>query len=116
MRHQKKKITLSRTPAERKALARKMAISFFEHGKIQTTATRARFVRQFAEPLITKAKPGTLEARRYLIAALGNRRAAGLVLDRAKQYEGRAGGYTRVTRLPKRRSGDGAPLVQLEFV
>jgi len=116
MRHRKNKITLSRTPAERTALARKMTISFFQNGKIQTTAARARFVRRFAEPLITKAKPGTLEARRYVIAALGNARAAERVLDRAKQYHSRPGGYTRVTRLPKRRSGDGAPLVQLEFV
>ncbi len=116
MRHRKNKITLSRTPAERKALARKMAIAFLKEGKIQTTATRARFVRQFVEPLITKGKPGSLEARRYLIAQLGNAEAAKLVLDKSKQYEKRPGGYTRVTKLTTRRAGDAAPLVQLEFV
>lgn len=116
MRHRKKKITLSRTPAERKALQRKLAIALFEKGKIQTTAPRARFLRRFAEPLITTAKPGTLASRRAVIAALGNARAAGAVLERAQKYQNRPGGYTRVTRLPKRRSGDSAPLVQIEFV
>ncbi len=116
MRHRKQKATLSRTPAERKALARKLTIALFERGKIRTTAPRARFVRRFAEPLITSAKRGTLHARRSIIASLGNAAAAQRVLDRARQYATRPGGYTRVTRLPKRRSGDGAPLVVLEFV
>jgi large subunit ribosomal protein L17 len=116
MRHRKNKITLSRTPAERKALVRKMAISFFKAGKMQTTAARARFLRGFVEPLITKAKPDTLTARRYVIAHLGNADAAQLVLERAKKYVDRPGGYTRVTKLTTRRAGDAAPLVQIEFV
>jgi large subunit ribosomal protein L17 len=116
MRHRKSKITLSRTPAERRALARKMAIALFEHGKIETSQARARFLRRFAEPLITKAKVSSLESRRYLIAALGNADAAARVLERAKHYEHRPGGYTRVTRLPKRRAGDSMDLVQVEFV
>lgn len=116
MRHRSKKITLSRTPAERKALQRKMAISLFKAGHIQTTATRATFVRRFVEPLITKGKPADLAARRHIIAALGNVDAAELVLAKAKEYVKRPGGYTRVTKLAKRRAGDAAPLVQLEFV
>ncbi len=116
MRHRKAKITLSRTAAERRALVRKLTIALLMHGKIRTTAPRARFVRRFAEPLITHAKPGTLQARRYVIAALGNRRAAEGALARGKQYATRPGGYTRVTRLPNRRSGDGAHIVLLEFV
>lgn len=115
MRHRKQKITLSRTSAERKALARKLTIALFERGKIQTTAPRARFIRRFAEPLITSAKRDTLHARRAVMASLGNAAAARRVLDRAQQYAGRSGGYTRVTRLSKRRSGDGALLVVLEF-
>lgn len=116
MRHRKRKITLSRTPAERGALVRKMTIALFTNGKLQTTATRAKFVRRFAEPLITKAKAGDLTSRRRVISSLGNARAAAGVLQRAEQYRTRPGGYTRVTRLAKRRAGDGAPLVQLEFV
>lgn len=116
MRHRKNKITLSRTAAERKALGRKLVIALFEHGKIETTSARARFIRRLAEPLITKAKPGTLTARRYVISRLGNAGIAGRVLERAQQYVARNGGYTRVTRLPQRRAGDGTPLVKLEFV
>lgn len=116
MRHRKSKITLSRTAGERNALARKLTIALFEHGKIRTTVARARFVRRFAEPLITKAKPGTLTARRQVIAALGNVPAARNVLERAKQYETRNGGYTRVTKLAAHRAGDGTPMVLLELV
>lgn len=116
MRHRKNKITLSRTPAERKALARKMAISLFKNGKMQTTAAKARFLRRFVEPLITKAKPDTLTARRYVIAYLGNASMAPMVLERAKKYVDRPGGYTRVTKLTTRRAGDAALLVQIEFV
>ncbi len=116
MRHRKSKITLSRTPAERKALARKMAISFLKEGRLKTTSTRAKFLRRFVEPLITKAKPQDLNARRYVIKNLGNADVVSLVFEKAKKYENRAGGYTRVTKLTNKRAGDNASLVQIEFV
>ncbi|TSC72400.1 MAG: large subunit ribosomal protein L17 [Parcubacteria group bacterium Gr01-1014_38] len=116
MRHRRAKFTLSRTPAERRALARKLGIALITHGKIATTPARAQFVRQFVEPLVTTAKANTLTSRRRLIAALGNRQAAALLLKRADAYRSRPGGYTRMTRLPTHRSGDHAPQVLIEFV
>lgn len=116
MRHRRAKFTLSRTPAERRALARKLGIALITHGKIATTPARAQFVRQFVEPLVTTAKANTLTSRRRLISALGNREAAALLLKRAETYQSRPGGYTRITRLPIYRSGDHAPQALIEFV
>lgn len=116
MRHRRKKFTLSRTPAERRALARKLGVALITYGKIATTPARAQFVRRFVEPLVTTAKVNTLTSRRQLISALGNPEAASLLLKRADAYRSRPGGYTRMTRLPTSRSGDRAPQVLLEFV
>lgn len=116
MRHRKKGFTLSRTAAARRVLARKMAISFVAHGRIQTTPARARFLQSFVEPLITVAKAGDVTARRRVASALGNRAAVASFLKRAEAYRSRQGGYTRATKLPKRRAGDGSELVILEFV
>lgn len=117
MRHRKAKMTLSRTSAERRTLARKLAISFVTRGRIQTTHARARFLRSFVEPLITAARTGDLTARRRSLAALGNHRpAVAQLLKRAETYRGRSGGYTRISKLPIRRAGDAAPLVLIEFV
>lgn len=116
MRHRKSKITLSRTAAARNELRRKLAISLLTHGKIETSGTKSKFLQQFVEPLVTKARKGDLGARRLAIRALGNRDAAQKLLTRAANYRERAGGYTRVTKLPGRRPGDGAERVLIEFV
>lgn len=116
MRHRKAKFTLSRTPAERRALERKLGIALITHGKIATTPARAQFVRKFVEPLVTTAKSRSLASRRSVIAALGNREAAMVLWKRAETYGNRPGGYTRMTRLPMRRGGDRAPQVLIEFV
>jgi len=68
------------------------------------------------EPIITKAKPQDLNARRQVIKTLGNADMVKLVFGYAKKYENRAGGYTRVTKLTDKRAGDNASLVQIEFV
>ncbi len=116
MRHRKRKFTLDRPADERRALARKLAISFIRSGRVSTSSARAKFLRSFIEPLVTTAKVGDLSARRRVTAALGNREAAGELLQRAEAYRARAGGYTRLTKLPYRRSGDGTVLVQMEWV
>lgn len=116
MRHQRKKFTLSKTTAQRRVLVRKLAISFVTHGKVQTSAAKAQFLREYVEPLVTKAKAGDLPARRALVAAFGNRAAAGALLKRAEAYQTRPGGYTRITKLPQARAGDRTHLVLLEFV
>jgi large subunit ribosomal protein L17 len=116
MRHQRQKFTLSKSAAQRKALVRKLAISFVTHGKLQTSAAKAKFLRAYVEPLVTKAKSGGLPARRALISALGNRAAAAALLKRAEAYQTRPGGYTRITKLALVRAGDRTRLVLLEFV
>lgn len=116
MRHRKKGATLSRTASARNVLARKLAISFITRGRIETTQARARFLRSCVEPLITTAKSGNLAARRRVLAALGDRTATVKLLQRAEGYRDRAGGYTRISRLPVRRSGDAALKALIEFV
>lgn len=116
MRHQRKKFTLSKTAAQRTALVRKLAVSFVTHGKVQTSAAKAQFLRSYVEPLITKAKTGDVSARRALVSALGNRAAAAVLLKRAAVYRTRPGGYTRITKLSLVRAGDRTHLVMLEFV
>ena len=116
MRHRKRTVTLSRKAGQRKALVRTLAIALVEHGSVRTTPAKARFVQQFVEPLVTRGKAGDLSARRFVTAALGNRSAATGLLRRSQQFASRAGGYTRITKLPLARAGDGAPQVVIEFV
>ncbi len=116
MRHRKKKFTLDRPSGERRALARKLALAFVRHGRLETSDAKARFLRGFIEPLITSARTGDLHARRLAAAALGNRAAAEAMLKRAAAYKDRPGGYTRMTRLPVHRAGDRSRRVLIEFV
>lgn len=116
MRHRRAKVTLSRTTAERRHLARSLAQALLKRGSIQTTPAKARFLRSFIEPLLTTAKAGDLSSFRRVYSALGDRGSADSLKRRAEQYRARPGGYTRLTRLPHRRRGDGSPMVQIAFV
>ena len=66
MRHRKKGRHLSRTAEHRKAMLRNMAASLFMHGRVETTTAKAKELKRYAEPLITKAKRGDLHARRLV--------------------------------------------------
>lgn len=131
MRHRVAGRHLSRTSEHRLALRRNLTASLFEHETISTTLEKAKEVRSFAEKLITLAKKGTLPARRRAIALLNNRAiyaqeegqmvrkgtvVGKLFSDIAPRYLDRAGGYTRIIKLPKRRLGDGGQLVLLQLV
>lgn len=131
MRHRVAGRQLSRTSEHRLALRRNLAASLFEHETISTTLEKAKEVRGFAEKLITLAKKGTLPARRRAIALLNNRSIVAeedgkivkkgtvigkLFSDIGPRYLDRAGGYTRIIKLPKRRLGDGGQLVLLQLV
>ncbi len=131
MRHQVAGRHLSRTSGHRTALRRNLAASLFEHGNIVTTPEKAKFVRPFAEKLITKARKGTLHARRQVIAALQDRAICKvedgepekvdtvvrkLFNEIGPKYAQRSGGYTRMIRLPFRRLGDNGQLVVLQLV
>lgn len=131
MRHQVAGKHLNRTSAHRKALRRNLAASLFEHGTISTTREKAKFVKAFAEKLITLGKNGSLHARRRAIALLQDRAICrmedgepvkvGSVIQKlfseiGPQYADRSGGYTRIINLPLRRLGDNGRLVLLQLV
>jgi len=116
MRHKKKKITLGREKAHREALLKNLAESLVLHGKIKTTLAKARALRTVIEPLITKAKSGTLSARRQLIKALFTEEVVNkLMTDLGPKYKERSGGYTRIIKLAPRDS-DSAEIARIELV
>jgi large subunit ribosomal protein L17 len=116
MRHRKDKKTLDRGSAHRNALVRNLAKSLLLHEKIRTTETKAKFVKPFAEKIITLGKTNTLATRRRIISILGSNAIAQKILqDISPRYKERAGGYTRIIKIGQRR-GDGAPMVFLTLV
>ncbi len=98
----------------RRALLSGLASSLIINGKIRTTEARAKEVRKFLEPIITKARKQTMIARRMVGAQL-NARAATRVMTIAKGYENRNGGYLRITKMGTR-AGDAARVALIEFV
>ena len=127
MRHQRNVKHLNRTSSHRKAMSRNMVSSLFEHGRIETTIQKAKFVRGFAERLITLAKKGDLHSRRRAIALLQDRQIfedgakvdtviGRLFKEIGPRFSERAGGYTRTIKLPYRRIGDNGQMAILELV
>ena len=115
MRHRKSGPKLNRDSAHRSAMAANMAVALLEHGRIQTTETKAKLARQTAERAITLGKQGTLHARRQAISLLRNKPITyRLFNDIAPVFKDVPGGYTRVTKLGPRQ-GDAAPMVLLEL-
>lgn len=116
MRHKIKKATLGREKAQREALMRSLAESLILNGSIKTTKAKARALRTFVEPLITKAKKNNLTTRRNLIKALYTKKAVNKLLDEiAPNYTERKGGYTRITKLGAR-ANDAAQMAKIELV
>lgn len=116
MRHQKKKVTLDRKSAPRRALLRNLAESLVLNEKLTTTKAKARATRSIVERLVTKAKTNSLTARRNLMSALYTKEAVDkLLTDLGPRYAERKGGYTRIVVL-KNRVGDGAEEALVEFV
>lgn len=115
MRHRKSGPKLNRDSAHRKAMAANLAIALLEHGRIQTTETKARLARQTAEKAITLGKQGTLHARRQAIALLRNKPITYRLFNEvAPVFADVPGGYTRVIKIGPRQ-GDAAPMVLLEL-
>jgi len=116
MRHRHGYRKLGRTSAHRKALLANLSISLIEHGKIETTAVKAKELRSYIEKLITIAGKNDSNAHRAVFAALQNKEATKtLVNEIAPKYVDRAGGYTRITRTRIRR-GDATPMAFIELV
>ncbi len=116
MRHRKKGRHFSRTAEHRRAMLRNLATSLFRHGRIETTTAKAKELRSFAEPLITKAKRGDLHARRLVARKIQDREVLKKLFEEiGPRYADRPGGYTRVVHLGHR-SGDAAEMAIIELV
>jgi len=116
MRHGKKFNHLSRTKSHRKALLSNMACSLIEHKRINTTVAKAKALRGYVEPLITKSKNDTTHSRRVVFSYLNNKLAvAELFRDVAPKVGDRPGGYTRIIKTGNR-LGDNAEMCMMELV
>lgn len=116
MRHGDKVNNLGRTASHRRALLANLAISLIEHKRITTTLAKAKALRKYAEPLITKAKDNSTHSRRVVFSYLQNKNAViELFGPVAEKIGERPGGYLRVIKLGFRR-GDGAETAMIEFV
>lgn len=116
MRHGDKINNLGRTAAHRRAMLANMAIALVEHKRITTTLAKAKALRRYIEPLITKAKTNTTHSRRVVFSYLQNKEAIKELFGEIAQRVGdRPGGYVRVIKLGFRR-GDGAETALIELV
>jgi large subunit ribosomal protein L17 len=116
MRHGDKVKNLSRTKAHRDALLSNLACQLISHKRIVTTVAKAKALRVYVEPLITKSKENTTHQRRVVFSYLKDKNAiTELFSTVAEKIAGRPGGYTRVIKLGSR-SGDNAELALIELV
>lgn len=116
MRHRFGNRKLSKPTDQRLALLRSIVRSLLLHGQVKVTVTRAKEARKMAERVITAAKNNTLHSRRQVESVLHDRALVRQIFKTIpERFEGRPGGYTRITRIG-RRQGDASPLALLELV
>ena len=116
MRHGKKFNHLGRKAAHRKAMLANMACSLIEHKRIKTTLAKAKALRMYIEPLITKSKNDTTHSRRVVFSYLKQKDAiTELFGDISSKVSNRNGGYTRILKLSNR-LGDNAQMCFIELV
>ena len=116
MRHNKAINHLGRKSGHRKAMLANMATSLILHKRIQTTVAKAKALKMYVEPLITKSKEDTTHSRRVVFSYLKNKEAVTeLFRTVAPKIADRPGGYTRVLKTGFRQ-GDGADMALIELV
>jgi large subunit ribosomal protein L17 len=116
MRHGKKINHLSRTASHRKAMLANMACSLIEHKRINTTLAKAKALRKYVEPLVTKSKDDTTHSRRVVFSYLKQKEAVTeLFKDISAKVADRPGGYTRIIKTGNR-LGDNAEMCMIELV
>ena len=116
MRHNKKFNHLGRKSAHRKAMLANMASSLIVHKRISTTVAKAKALRMYVEPLITKSKSDTTHSRRVVFSYLQDKEAVSeLFRDVSEKVANRPGGYTRILRTGNR-MGDNAEMCIIELV
>ncbi|TXC78438.1 50S ribosomal protein L17 [Luteibaculum oceani] len=116
MRHGKKFNHLGRKTGHRKAMLANMAVSLIEHKRLVTTVAKAKALRQYAEPILTKAKEDTTHSRRTVFSYLKNKEAVTeLFREIAPKIATRPGGYLRIIKTGNR-EGDNAEMCLIELV
>lgn len=116
MRHQKKGFKLGRTASHRKATLSSMTTALVRHKRITTTLTKAKALRQYAEPVINRAKNDSMHNRREVFRHLQDKHAVTeLFTEIADKIKDRPGGYLRIVKLGQR-AGDSAEMAIVEFV
>lgn len=116
MRHGKKHNHLGRQRGHRVALLRNLSISLVEYKRINTTVAKAKALRVFLEPLITKSKTNSTHSRRTVFSNLQNKEAVKELFENISvKVADRPGGYLRIVRTGTRK-GDGAETAMIEFV
>lgn len=116
MRHKVKGRKLGRTKSHRAATLRALSVALIKEHRIVTTLPKAKELRTFVEPLITRAKEDTSHNRRQVFSKLNDKEAVSSLFDEiAKRVGDRPGGYTRVIKMGSR-SGDAADMAVIELV
>jgi large subunit ribosomal protein L17 len=116
MRHGDKVNNLGRTKAHREALLSNLACQLIQHKRIVTTTAKAKALRVYVEPLITKGKENTTHQRRIVFGYLQDKEAVKELFGAvAEKIAGRPGGYTRILKL-RNRVGDNADISMIELV
>ena len=117
MRHGKKVNHLGRKTAHRHALLSNMASSLILNKRITTTVAKAKALRKYVEPLITKSKDDTTHSRRVVMSYLQNKESLkSLFGEVASRVSERQGGYTRIIKIGEARLGDGSEMCMMELV
>jgi large subunit ribosomal protein L17 len=117
MRHGKKINHLGRKSAHRHALLSNMASSLILNKRITTTVAKAKALKKYVEPLLTKAKSDTTHSRRTVFSYLQNKESIKTLFGEvAGRIANRAGGYTRIIKLSEVRQGDAADMCLMELV
>ncbi len=116
MRHNKKFNHLGRSASHRRALLANMAISLIRHKRINTTVAKAKALRKYVEPLLTRSKDDTTHSRRVVFSYLHSKETVTELFKEVSQKIGdRPGGYTRIIKTCSRK-GDGADMCFIELV
>lgn len=117
MRHGKKINHLGRTAAHRQALLSNLASSLIINKRISTTVAKAKALRKYVEPLLTKSKEDTTHSRRTVFSYLQNKESVQTLFGEvASKIADRPGGYTRIIKLADTRQGDNAEMCFIELV
>ena len=112
----KKGARLGGSAQHQKKILSNLAAQLFEHGAIKTPDAKAKVLRPYVEKLITKAKDGSVAARRQVLADVPQKDVVAYLFNElAPKFENREGGYTRIIKL-ENRTGDNAPMSQISLV